>query len=141
MTERLKQIWAGFEGRTTRHLTDRGVDNIIVPARADWRAEETAAQEEIDGPASAAFSALKARLSTRAGKTHKRARGREAEAADAPDFAMAAETEAARDLIRGLRATELRTVRPHFNYEDALSGADRRKLFKGAKRKKFLGLF
>ena len=41
MTDRLKQIWSGFEGVTERRLTGRGIDNIVPPqlARMDRAGE------------------------------------------------------------------------------------------------------
>ena len=138
MEDRLKQIWAGFEERTSRHLVEGGVDNIVVPHRSDWKAELEPPPEGLDAPAEAAFSALKMRLKAQAKKAKKGARSFEP-IGEAPSFAMADPSEAARDLIRGLKSTEMRVSRPQYNYEDALPDGARRKLFK--KRKKFLGIF
>ena len=41
MAERLKQIWAGFAETTSRHLTGKGVDNIIVPHRSDYTVDDS----------------------------------------------------------------------------------------------------
>lgn len=141
MTERLKQIWGGFEEKTTRNLTGRGIDAIPVPSRADWRAEPAPLPDGVPDPAAAAFAALKLRLAAQERKAGKSRRG--SAPADAPDFAMAGEAEAARDLVKGLQATGARLERPLYFYEDALSSADRKKLSRAGtkRRRKFLGLF
>lgn len=125
MAERLKQIWGGFEKETTRNLTGRGVDNIQVPPRRDWRAEEEAQPAGVETPAAAAFEALKARLSAQS-KKGKRAEDEASEASYAP------ESDAARDLIRGLKATEARTMRSERLY-DGSGVREKRSLFGGAK--------
>ena len=59
MAERLKQIWAGFEETTTRRLTGKGVENIIVPHRTDYSAvDQEFLPEGFEDPSSSAFSAL-----------------------------------------------------------------------------------
>lgn len=151
MVERLKQIWSGFETKTTRRLTGRGVDNIVVPHRQDWRAEDAAALAEgLQPPAEAAFAALKARLAAAEPRSERRRRrkGRAAPAEFAapppPLSAGAADEgapEAARDLIRGLRATEARLRRRESDYVAVMSGEAGRALESLKKRKKFLGLF
>lgn len=124
MNERLKQIWSGFERSTTRRLTGRGVDNILVPARTDWRAEERASlAPEAILPAEAAFSALKHRLTAaeqRAVKREERrakAEGRSL-SASAPDPVEAANAapDGVRDLMLGLKATEARIERRDIDY-------------------------
>jgi hypothetical protein len=124
MSERLKQIWSGFEKSTTRRLTGRGVDNILVPSRTDWRAEERASlAPEAVLPAEAAFAALKQRLTAaeqRAVKREERrakAEGRSL-SASAPDPIETANTapEGVRDLIMGLKATEARIERRDIDY-------------------------
>ena len=51
MSSRLKNIWAGFEETTSRHLTGGGVDNIAVPHRVDYTAEdESLLPEGFDAP-------------------------------------------------------------------------------------------
>ncbi|MBB5517708.1 hypothetical protein [Amphiplicatus metriothermophilus] len=152
MVERLKQIWSGFEAKTTRRLTGRGVDNIVVPHRQDWRAEEAAKLAEgLRPPAEAAFAALKARLAAaeQRAERKRRRKGRPAPAefAAAPPPPLSAEAadegapEAARDLIRGLRATEARLRRRESDYVAVMSGEAGRALESLKKRKKFLGLF
>lgn len=63
MTDRLKQIWSGFEQQTSRHLTGNGIDNIHVPNRREWRAEDTKfLGENFEAPADRAFAALQYKL-------------------------------------------------------------------------------
>lgn len=123
MSERLKQIWSGFEKTTTRRLTGRGVDAIIVPSRADWRAEERASLgAEAILPAEAAFFALKHRLTAAeqrvARKEERRAKaeGRTLSAAPDPIEAANAAPEGVKDLIMGLKATEARIERRDIDY-------------------------
>lgn len=154
MTERLKQIWSGFEAETTRRLTGRGVDNIAVPHRQDWQADDLAhLPDGFDAPAEAAFAALKASLAEKETKSAKRRprRGETAElAAPTAQTALSGDLKPVRDLIRGLRATEDRVARSDYDYADYLAAMPARKkgLFGRTKaaapktpRKKFLGLF
>ncbi|MHA7872507.1 MAG: hypothetical protein ACX939_09180, partial [Hyphococcus sp.] len=63
MADRLKEIWSGFEETTTRNLTGRGVENIAVPHRHDYQAEDVALlPEAFEAPAHAAFTALREEL-------------------------------------------------------------------------------
>lgn len=137
MTDRLKQIWSGFEGATTRRLTGRGVDNIVMPSR---RAGESA-PIDVEAPSEAAFAALKDRLSA-AGRKAERAASRRGERS-AYDGARGDEAAAAvSDLLKGLAATEARTARrATADYVSHVSSDPKAaaKLF--APRKKFLGLF
>jgi hypothetical protein len=147
MNERLKQIWSGFERTTTRRLTGRGVDTIIVPGRTDWRAEERASlAPEAILPAEAAFAALKHRLSASeqraARKEERRARteGRRLSSAPDPIEAANASAEPVRDLMMGLKATEARVERREIDYMAYLATNP-----KGAPRlvpakKKFFGI-
>jgi hypothetical protein len=126
MGERLKQIWGGFERVTMRNLTGRGIDNIDVPSRRDFHAHDEAfLPKDFAAPADAAFAALKHRLSAaeqralRREERKARAEGRAFAAPPAPLSAEAPEggaPEAVRDLIRGLKSTEMRTVRRDFDY-------------------------
>jgi hypothetical protein len=153
MTERLKEIWSGFEGVTSRHLSGRGVDNIVVPHRQDWQADDAQfLPENYPAPSYAAFEKLKSRLAEKGKKAEKRARrrGETAEMADlAPppaDPAFNGELKPVRDLIRGLMATEARVARSEWDYTDYLSSQPQKKrLFGSARgpgaRKKFLGIF
>ncbi len=147
MSERLKQIWSGFEKTTTRRLTGRGVDAIIVPSRADWRAEERASlAPEAVLPAEAAFSALKHRLTAAeqrvARKEERRARaeGRTLAAAPDPIEAANAAPEGVRDLIMGLKATEARIERRDIDYVKWAAGNPKAPKLTPP-RKKIFGVF
>ncbi len=120
MAERLKQIWTGFAGATTRRLTGEGVDNIAAPIRhAETTSAFIAPDAEAIAPAAAAFEALRHRLSASearaARKAQRRAGGKRSAMEDAPPAPLTAEAspdgapDVARDLIRGLKATEART--------------------------------
>lgn len=135
MVERLKQIWGGFEKETTRNLTGRGVENIQVPHHRNLRAEGEAQPATVEAPATAAFEALKSRLASQSKK------GKRGEEDDEASYV--AESEAARDLIRGLKATEARTTRTERLY-DGSGVREKRSLFgggKGVKEKKSFKLF
>lgn len=126
---RLKQIWAGFEGVTTRRLTNRAVEHIVVPPRSDWRADDAAfLPRNYEAPAQVAFDALRQRLSEKARRADRREKKAFGESdTRLPDVAYAApESDAARDLIRALKATEMRTRRTDADY-----GAAREKPKKG----------
>lgn len=150
MTERLKQIWGGFERVTQRNLTGRGIDNIDVPNRRDFQANDDAfLPKNFSAPADAAFSALKHRLSAAEQRTirkeERRARseGRSFSAPPAPlsgDAAEAGAPDSVRDLIRGLHSTEMRTQRRDFDYA-SFAAANPKTTPKLKSRKKFFGLF
>lgn len=153
MTERLKEIWSGFAGATTRKLSGGGVDTIVVPHRQDWQAEdEQFLPENYPAPSYTAFEKLKARLAEKGKKAEKRAR-RRGETAAMADLAPPPENPAfngelkpVRDLIRGLMATEARIARSEFDYTDYLSAQPQKKRLFGGRgpggaRKKFLGIF
>lgn len=136
MPERLKQIWGGFEGATTRRLVGGGVDNIHVPARRETSATDSHfLPEDFTPPAEAAFAALKAKLSAHEQRLAKK-RGRNG-AAYAPPAPLSPEAEdagapeAARDLIRGLKATDARVARSLSDYgqNDGAARQKKRKLF------------
>lgn len=148
MNERLKQIWAGFEKSTSRRLTGRGVDTIIVPGRTDWRAEERASlAPEAVLPAEAAFSALKHRLSAaeqrNARKEERRARseGRSLSSAPDPIEAANAAPEAVRDLMMGLKATQARVERREIDYTAYLATNPKGAPKLAAPKKKLFGVF
>ncbi|MFQ5563419.1 MAG: hypothetical protein ACE5FO_07605 [Parvularculaceae bacterium] len=142
MTERLKQIWAGFEGKTERRLTGRGVDNIAVPHRRDWRAEDAQfLPENFEAPAAKAFEALKHRLAeTEAAQSKKRRKRADYHVAPEPE-ATDTGFPALENLIRGLKATESRTERRDIDYVRFMSTNAGRELESLKKRKKFLGIF
>lgn len=150
MAERLKQIWGGFERVTQRSLTGRGVDNIEIPNRRELQAhDDEFLPKHFSAPADAAFSALKHRLSAgeqRALKKEERrarAAGRHYAAPPAPLSADAAESsapEAVRDLIRGLKSTEMRTERREVDYA-AFAAANPKATPKLKTRRKIFGIF
>ncbi len=123
MVERLKEIWSGFSGVTTRRLTGRGVDNIVMPHREHHDAD--AAPASAPEPAAMAFEALKSRLAA----PKKSAKGRGDEDTSPPPPALAPESAAARDLIRGLKSTEARLARSDRLYGDVTPLPERRSLF------------
>jgi hypothetical protein len=162
MADRLRQIWSGFEGATTRPLTGRAVGNLMVPSRQDYVVhDEDFLSEEYRAPADAAFSALRAQLSAAEKKASKRVRDGETmnpfEAPEVSETAFNGDSDAARDLIKGLKATEARVRRSDYDYAANLAAGGKKRMFakndkaKPAKapkapklefkRKKFLGLF
>lgn len=139
MVERLKQIWSGFEQTTSRRLSGRGVDNIVLPERPAARAPSTTAEPEklgVGAPAEAAFAALRAKLL--AGEKRRAEAPRETASA-APSFGEGLDfggaPDAARDLVRGLAATEARVGREFRLYDAAAHGAAARP------KKRLFGLF
>lgn len=140
MTERLKQIWAGFEETTSRQLTGRGVDNIAPPRRVDYGAEdETLLPDDFHGPAETAFAALRDRLSEHEKKfSLKRS---PANASPPEDMLTAPTSFSDDDLVKGLRATALRTERAEYDYGAYLSSDEGRRSVKRYKKKKRFGLF
>ena len=143
MSERLKQIWAGFSSETTRHLTGRGVDNILVPHRTDYaETDESFLPENYHGPAESAFSALRENLSKKekmfgGRKKASEEPGRATLPSEVEDFTAAtAFSSASDDLIRGLRATAMRVARPDYDYGAFFSSAEGKAQFKKHKKKK-----
>lgn len=146
MSDRLKQIWSGFSETTTRQLTGKGIDSIPVPHRADYSpVDEAFLPEGFSTPAQAAFSSLRDSLAKKEKRFSGKKKNPKADAAlpsEAEDFVAATAFSAAGDdLIRGLRATALRTERPELDYDVFLSSKEGKAHFKKHKRKKFLGLF
>ncbi|WP_428407333.1 hypothetical protein [Hyphococcus sp.] len=146
MSDRLKQIWSGFSAETTRNLTGKGIDNIPVPHRTDYSpVDEAFLPEGFSTPAQAAFSSLRDNLAKKeklfSGKK-KNVKADVALPSEAEDFVAATAFSAAGDdLIRGLRATALRTERPELDYGAFLDSREGRAHFKKHKRKKIFGLF
>ncbi len=146
MSDRLKQIWSGFSETTTRNLTGRGVDNILVPHRTDYSSVDAEfLPENFSTPAQSAFSALRENLAKKeklfSGKK-KNTKGDAALPSEAEDFVAATAFSAAGDdLIRGLRATAMRVERPELDYGAFLESREGRALYKKHKRKKRFGLF
>jgi hypothetical protein len=142
---RLKQIWSGFEGVTTRHLTGGGVDRIETRSRRDYDASISApvADHSVPSPAETAFAALRHRLSAaeqrQARREEKASRKSGARAMAAPPAPLSpqmpadAAPEAVQDLVRGLRATSFRTDRSYADYpalaQSKSAGTGRKKIF------------
>ncbi|WDI32834.1 hypothetical protein PUV54_06440 [Hyphococcus flavus] len=147
MSERLKQIWAGFSSETTRKLTGRGVDNILVPHRTDYaETDEGFLPENYNAPAESAFSALRENLKTKekmfGGKKKKAGDTRSSLPSEAEDFTAAtAFSSSSDDLIRGLRATAMRVERPDIDYGAFVASPEGKAQFKKHKKKKRFGLF
>lgn len=146
MSERLKQIWSGFSSETTRRLTGRGVDNILVPHRTDYAAtDESFLPENYNAPAEAAFSALRESLKQKEKKFGGKKKSPKTSAklpSEAEDFSAAtAFSSASDDLIRGLRATAMRVERPDIDYGAFLESSEGKAQFKKHKKKKRFGLF
>jgi len=154
MSDRLRQIWGGFEETTTRRLTGSGIDGVEVPPRRDFAADlEADLSDGIAAPAEAAFTELKHRLSAaeqraakkQARKRRKRSGGRGdmADYTAAPPAPLSADAlpdgapKAAQELIKGLKATEARIERSGSLYTVHMAAAQGR----STKRKKFFGLF
>jgi hypothetical protein len=149
MPERLKQIWSGFEGVTTRRLTGGGIENIIPPSHraydpSEGMPKETATQPS---PADVAAAELRARLTAHTEKVDARARrrGRKADR-DEIDFVdndrnRRSQQDPVSDVLKGMAATEMRTMRPDADFGKFLAANAGRKLASVGKRKKFLGVF
>ena len=143
MGDRLKQIWAEFEETTTRRLTGRGVENIAVPRRVDYSADDADfLPDEFAAPAQAAFSALRTKLEEQEKKFSPRnitglgrRKAPQQEMDDDLSFMMTD------DLIKGMKATALRTERPEADYETFLASDEGRASLKKFKKKKRFGIF
>lgn len=141
MADRLKQIWAGFEETTDRHLTGKGVDNIVVPERVDYAAFDDAwLPENFEAPSDRAVGALQAQLTA---KDKKRNILRKATAAATDTTPLEeVDTSFAEDaLVAGLRATAIRTERRYADYETFLDTDAGKAALKKSKKKKRFGLF
>ncbi|MEM6414653.1 MAG: hypothetical protein AAF720_08350 [Pseudomonadota bacterium] len=142
MSERLKQIWRGFERKTERRLTGSGVDDIALPPRTveDGGADQFL-PNDFTPPSQAAFSALKAEIFAAEGKARKRGnrhvRGKK-DKTETKDFSMPSETA---EMLKGLSATSARVDRPPLDYSAFLQSSASAKLNSLKTRKKFLGLF
>lgn len=161
MTDRLKQIWSGFEQTTSRNLTGRGVENIPRPDLEEMerhrtllesahRAASVPMPEGVTEPAEAAFQALKAQMTGGDPKGRRsKARGDTSAASslDAagedngrPSTRLNAVGFDQTQLFRDLKETERLTTRATGNYDQWMAAkAEERASQK--KRKKFLGIF
>ena len=158
MSDRLKQIWSGFETQTSRHLTGQGIDNIHVPSRREWRADDTKfLSGDFEAPADRAFTALEYKLAAAASKHGRRktrfnpdtriqaqfgAEGDPERSAYGPSAESLVPRmpsgDPAQALLASLRETDFCTLRREISYSADASGMVGRKIKRG--RKKFLGL-
>ncbi len=135
MVERLKEIWSGFAEVTTRNLTGKGVENILVPHRADYAPDDSEfLPEAYEGPAARAFETLRADL---AAKNKKFGRRKQADPSPQSDAAAA---RAGDDLFQGMHATTMRIERTDLDYETFLSSDAGKAALKKHKKKRF-GIF
>ena len=140
MAERLKEIWSGFASQTERKLTGRGVDNIIVPHRADYDAiDRQFLPEDYESPAERAFAALRADLKK---KEKKFGANRDAGTVASPRADGAPEEKAwgKDDLNVGLWSTAMRVERTEIDYQRFMASDAGRKALKRARKKRF-GIF
>jgi len=150
MSDRLKQIWSGFASTTTRHLTGRDISDFVAPPRENWKANDAPfLPEGYNAPAQVAFDALKTRLASQEHKANKRRKKRSKEAinAEAPPSPLSGDAsysdapQGAKDMIRGLKATEDRVMRSSQSYVAFMDSDEGRAFIPQKKRKKFLGIF
>ncbi|VAW07754.1 hypothetical protein MNBD_ALPHA05-43 [hydrothermal vent metagenome] len=135
MAERLREIWSGFAEVTTRNLTGKGVEGIIVPHRADYAPDDSQfLPEAYEGPAARAFETLRADL---AAKNKKFSRRKQAE--PSPQSEAAAQR-AGDDLFQGMHATTMRIERTDLDYGTYLSSDVGKAALKKHKKKRF-GIF
>lgn len=144
MTDRLKQIWSGFSGVTERRLTGKGVDNIIVPHRADYdTVDRQFLPDDYESPAERAFTALRADLAVKEKKFNRKKTKRAASAYPAP-HANAERSDEQKwgqdDLNVGLWSTAMRVERSDLDYGRFLTSPDGKKALKRTKKKRF-GIF
>ncbi|MBL4619859.1 MAG: hypothetical protein JKX88_07165 [Marinicaulis sp.] len=144
MDERLRQIWSGFEATTTRSLTGGGIDNIAVPHRTDFAAKDTEfLPDEFEAPAHAAFTALREGLARKEKmfSRKKKSKGASFSAEEEGPGAMTTRRFDGDELIKGLKATAMRTERTERDYQSFLSSKEGKAMFKKHKKKKRFGLF
>ncbi len=140
MAERLKEIWSGFASQTERKLTGRGVDNIIVPHRADYDAiDRELLPEDYEGPAERAFAALRSDLKK---KEKKFGAKRDAQSGARPLADDLAEEKAwgKDDLNVGLWSTAMRVERTDIDYQRFMASDAGKKALKRTRKKRF-GIF
>ncbi len=142
MVERLKEIWSGFSAQTERKLTGKGVDNIIVPHRADYDVlDRQFLPDDYESPAERAFAALRADLKSKEKKFGgKRSKADLSQSRRADDAALDEKAWGKDDLNVGLLSTAMRVERTDLDYERFLESDEGRKTLKRTKKKRF-GIF
>jgi len=142
MDERLKQIWSGFQSTTTRNLTGGGVDNIAVPHRRDFVARDLELlPEDFEAPAQAAFSALREDLDRKSKKFGRGKKDRTQADLQGSQASYEQMESNGGELVKGLKATAMRTERADRDYQAFLSSDEGKATFKKHKKKKRFGLF
>ncbi|MEM8937682.1 MAG: hypothetical protein AAGC77_14895 [Pseudomonadota bacterium] len=142
MSERLKQIWSGFEETTTRELTGKGVDNIIVPQRFDdAQSLEDFLPDDFEGPAHAAFAALSDAVERSTKKSRGLFSGKNPTDGGEPETMATMNAQPMDSLNRGLRVTAMLTERPDMDYVRFMDSEDGKKSLKRFKKKKRFGIF
>ena len=149
MSERLKQIWAGFADQTTRNLTGNGINNIHVPNRREWRADDAQfLPQDFEQPAERAFAALDYAMANAAKKHAKNMRNTSAPQ-DSTHSAygdhntqarFAAAMDPRRALLASLRETDFRVLRREIDYTQFAATETEDRLKNKPKKKRF-GLF
>lgn len=139
MSERLKEIWQGFEATTRRHLTGGGVDNITVPSRLDYANEPIEAEDDALAPSYAAFAALQELRGAKSKSKKKRKKKTGAGAGEDglhEPLPMAEREFDGDELIQGLRATAMRVERPESDYGAFISTREGKAIYNKHKKKK-----
>ncbi len=160
MSDRLKQIWSGFEEQTSKNLTGNGIQNINVPHRREWRtADDQFIPTEYEAPAERAFAALtyklsqdEARYGKKAKKRSKSYKTKNASGATSHGVTYGDQpahqgqhnydgtTDPRQTLLASLRETDFRVLRHEINY--TLHGAEHtEQILKKRNRKKIFGIF
>ncbi|MEE4211024.1 MAG: hypothetical protein V2I43_17375 [Parvularcula sp.] len=143
MTDRLKQIWKGFEGQTGSRLTSVDIERLNVPMR-ERRIERkmgpeqslAAGKADDSDAVRAALTALHTDILAKA-KGAKRSR-RRAGAPEQQFSDLPLQTKLEEHLLADLKFTEARTRRSGTDY---VSFARERQDAWKKRRKKFLGIF
>lgn len=143
MTDRLKQIWGDFSGRTRVHLTNVDIDGVSRPHREERTLRQDqpqmtleAGRQDASQAVEAAFTALHADILNKAKRSARR-RGQNFSAeAEAPITAPAGLDDR---ILHDLKATEALTRRSMSDYVG--HARKQQELWKKQKRKKFLGIF
>ena len=137
MADRLKQIWGGFQETTTRELTGKGVENIIIPNRTDFdAAEQQFLPPDFESPADRAFATLRQQLAEHEKKFTNRRRDVDfTENMTPPDDTGTFGGEA---LAASLQSTAFRVSRSEMDYGAFMeSDAGKRALKRNRKKKRF----